>query len=299
MTRTVAQTALILGAHGKIGGHLRAGLDAAGWQTRAYTRGTDMSAAARGCDLIVNGLNPPNYHDWARQLPQITEAVLAAAQTSGATVLLPGNVYVYGTQPGPWDETTPYAPCSRKGAIRVALEERYRAAAEAGRQTIVLRGGDYLTPEPADTLMEIVYLRKLARGVVTSLGDPDVPRAYSWLPDMGRIGAALADRRATLPAFCDVPVPGLTFSLRELTAQLEARTGRRLRIKRFPWWLLCVASPFWELAREMREMRYLYDTPHRLSGARLAALLPDFEPTPLDAALTQMLAQRHGFARAA
>ena len=74
----MTQTALILGARGKIGRHFTTAFRAAGWQTRAFVRGTDMTQAARGCDVIVNGLNPPNYHDWARQLPAITAEVINA-----------------------------------------------------------------------------------------------------------------------------------------------------------------------------------------------------------------------------
>lgn len=50
---------------------------------------------------------------------------------------------------------------------------------------------------------------------------------------------------------------------------------------KFPWWLLGLAAPFWELAREMREMRYLYELPHRLDGATMQAVLPQFQITGL------------------
>jgi hypothetical protein len=48
-----------------------------------------------------------------------------------------------------------------------------------------------------------------------------------------------------------------------------------------------LASPFWEMAREMCEMRYLYDTPHALDPAPLARLLPGFTTTPLDTVLRE------------
>ena len=47
----------------------------AGWQVTRFRRGGDMKAAAMGMDVIVNGLNPPMYHDWARLIPAITEAL--------------------------------------------------------------------------------------------------------------------------------------------------------------------------------------------------------------------------------
>ena len=67
--------------------------------------------------LIVNGLNPPAYHDWDRLIPEITTQVLAAGRASGATLLVPGNVYPYGMEPGPWNALTPHR---RSTAIRNA-----------------------------------------------------------------------------------------------------------------------------------------------------------------------------------
>ncbi len=295
----MTQTALILGASGKIGRHFTAAFRATGWQTRAYARGTDMNAAALGCDVIVNGMNPPMYHDWNTILPAITTQVLAAAKTSGATILFPGNVYVFGAQPGPWSEATPHRPCSRKGTIRAEVEVRYRAAAADGVQTIILRAGDFIQIEPGDTMMDVGYLRKFTKGVVTSMGDPDAARAHAFLPDMARAGVMLADRRASLPAFCDVPFAGYNFSTRDLAERLSRLSGRSLSVRGFPWWLMAVASPVWELARELKEMRYLYDTPHRMSAERLAALLPDYRDTPLDEVLAQVLAHRQPSAVAA
>jgi hypothetical protein len=40
-----------------------------------------------------------------------------------------------------------------------------------------------------------------------------------------------------------------------------------------------LASPFWGLAYELLEMRYLSEVPHSLSPERLDAILPDFQPT--------------------
>lgn len=295
----MTQKALILGARGKIGRHFTAAFRAAGWETVAFTRGTDMSAAAQGCDVIVNGMNPPNYHDWATILPAITTEVLAAAKASGATILFPGNVYVYGGQPGPWSADTPHRPVSRKGRIRAEVEARYKAASHARVRTIILRAGDFIDADGRDSMMDVAYLRQFDKGVVGSMGNPDVRRAHAWLPDMARAGVMLAERRAELPAFCDVPFEGLTFSARDLTEALARLTGRKLKIGGFPWWLMRLSSPVWELGRELGEMRYLYETPHRLDGARMAALLPDFTPTPMDEVLRIVLARRQNLAAAA
>lgn len=286
----MGKVVLVLGASGLFGSHAARAFAAAGWQVRTYKRGTDMAAAAKGADVIVNGLNPPMYHDWKTLIPRITGQVIAAAEASGATVIVPGNVYVYGTEPGLWGPETPHRPASRKGAIRVAMEAEYRKAADRGVQVMILRGGDFLAPDVPNSFWNMLTLKGLAKGKITSMAAPDIQRAYAYLPDMARIAVALADRRASLPRFTDLPYAGYTLSTADLTAHLERLTGQTLRITRFAWWQMTLLAPFWELARELREMRYLYDHSHALDPAPLAALLPDFRPTPLDTILRAHLA---------
>lgn len=290
-------TVLVLGASGHFGSNAAQEFATAGWQVRRWRRGTDMAAAAKGADLIVNALNPPNYHDWARLIPAITADVIAAAKASGATVLVPGNVYVYGREPGPWGPETPQRPVARKGRIRSEMEAAYRAATGEGVRVILLRGGDFIDPASEKSFLNMLVLKGVPKGKITAFGPPDVGRAYAYLPDMTRAAVALAERRADLPAFADIPFPGFAFSTLDLKRLVEAETGRSMRLSRFPWWLMRLASPFWELARELMEMRYLYETPHELSGETFARLLPDFRHTPLEeviAAHPPVQAAKHG-----
>lgn len=278
----MTQTALVLGASGGFGGQVAQALDSAGWTVHRYRRGTDMTAAAQGADLIVNGLNPPAYHDWDRLIPEITTQVLAAGKASGATILVPGNVYPYGMEPGPWNADTPHRPVARKGRIRAEMEARYRAAADHGQRTILLRGGDFLLPEAPQMVMNRVILGEVAKGRVTTLGAPDVLHAYAYLPDMARAAVSLVALGDRHPAYADIPFASHAFTISDLAARISRLSGRPMRIKRFPRWIFTLASPVWELARELREMLYLYDHPHRLDPAPLQHCLPDWQDTPLD-----------------
>lgn len=277
------KTVLVLGASGLFGSRAAQAFGAAGWQVRRYQRGTDMTAAAMGADVIVNGMNPPMYHNWAQLIPQITSQVLGAAKASGATVIVPGNVYPYGNQPGPWGPDTPQHPVARKGHIRMAMEAGYR---DAGVQVILLRGGDFLDETKPTTAMNMVTLKTAPKGKLTLMGAPDVRRAYAYLPDITRAAVDMAAIRAQLPAFTDVPFAGLTFSMNNLRAELQRQTGRSFRYTAFPWRFMRAAAPFWELARELIEMRYLMDLPHSLDPGPLAKLLPQFATTPFEKVVT-------------
>ncbi|MCK8482919.1 epimerase [Aliiroseovarius sp. S2029] len=278
---------LILGASGKVGRHSARAFEAAGWDVRRYNRGRDdMGQAAQGCDVIVNGMNPQNYHNWAGTLPRITKQVIAAAKSAHATVILPGNVYHFGDTAGLWSETTPPNPVSKKGAIRLRMEQDYAAS---GVQTIVLRAGNFMDPDHQDCPMSQVFLRRIKRNKVTVPGAIDTLQAMCFLPDWARAAVALAEMRGELGAFEDVPFAGHTLTARDIRDGLEQILEQELKFVRFPWWLFTLTAPVWEFAREMNEMRYLWATDHALSDTRLLQLLPDFAVTPLDSVLRQML----------
>ncbi len=277
------KTVLILGGSGKIGRHARDAFARAGWTVRTYDRKRqNMADAARGADVILNGLNPPAYHDWARLIPAITSEVITAAKSSGATVILPGNVYNFGDQGGTWSESSPHRPTTRKGHIREDMERAYEAS---GVRTIVLRAGNFIDPNRTDDVMTLLFLRRIRSGKLTIAGDPHAMQAYCYLPDWARAAVGLAEKREGLATFEDVPFAGHAFTAEELRAFAARELGRPVTFTHFPWWAMALLSPFWELAREMREMRYLWSTSHRLSSTKLTRLLPEFRPTPVEAVM--------------
>ena len=274
----MTQTVLILGGKGKIGAHAAQAFWNAGWQVRMYDRVTDMTQAAMGADVIVNGLNPPKYHNWAKLIPQITTQVIAAAKASGATVIIPGNVYNFGAVAGEWSEHSPQQPQTRKGKIRVQMERDYAAS---GVQTIILRAGNFIDPDHNGDIMSVFLMTGIAKGKLTLAGPRGIVTTYCFLPDWAQAAVALAEKRAELAQFEDVPFPGHAFSIEDLRLTVQDTMGRPVRLSPFPWWVMTLASPFWELARELSEMRYLWTTAHTLSGTKLARLLPEFRPTDL------------------
>lgn len=287
--------AVVTGAHGAFGRRAAEAFENAGWEVRRYERGTDLAEIARGADLIVNAMNPPMYHDWPGLLPAITAQVIAAAKATGATVLLPANVYPYGAQPGPWTEETAPVPVARKGRIRAEIEASYRkAVAEDGLRVIVLRMGDFVDPENPAAVLNMVVLKGLAKNRMTTLSPGPVRRAYAFLPDAARAAVALAAMRAELAPYQEVNLPGLHFSIDELRDEIARQTGRRPRVRAMPWWPLRLAAPFHELSRELYEMRYLYRLDHRLESTRFDRLLPGFRFTPFAEVVRQEIAAMAG-----
>ncbi|MGX9352678.1 epimerase [Shimia sp. W99] len=285
----MTQTVLILGASGRFGRNAADAFAAAGWQVRRFDRKTDtLATAVQGVDVIVNAWNPA-YPDWATQVPRLHGEVIAAAKSVDATVIVPGNVYVFGAgTPAPWSQNSPHVATNPLGKIRRDMERAYR---DSGVRTILLRAGDFLDTEASGNWFDQIMIPKVGKGVFTYPGNPKIAHAWAYLPDLCRAAVSLAEMRQHLDRFEDIPFPGYTLSGEEISDHLSRVTGRPVRLKRMNWLPLHLARPFWKLARHLLEMRYLWNTRHSLDGTRFDALLPGFTHTPVTTALASALPQ--------
>ena len=311
------KTVLVLGATGGIGGEVARQLRDAGWQVRALARRLesvaaapdgcqwqqgdamnrdDVLRAAQGCAVIVHAVNPPGYQRWAELVLPMLDNTIAAARAVGATIVLPGTVYNFG--PDAWPllrEDSPQNPATRKGAIRVEMERRLRAASREGVRCIVVRAGDFFGPRAANNWFSQGLVKPgQPVGSVVQPGRAGIGHQWSYLPDLARTMLLLIERRDGLAPFADFHLRGhwdadgmqMAEAIRRV---VQARTGVLPPVRRFPWSLLMLASPFVTLFREMREMRYLWREPIRMDNAKLVAMLGAEPHTPLDAAVRNSL----------
>lgn len=278
----MTDTVLILGASGRFGRHATEAFWNAGWKVRTFDRNSDsLETAAKGVQVIVNAWNPP-YPQWAREVPRYTAEVIAAAKLSGATVIVPGNVYVFGKDADPFfDENTPHHAKNPLGRIRIEMERAYR---DAGVRTILLRAGDFIDTEASGNWFDMMIAAKSGKGRVSAPGDPNAQHAWAYLPDLARAAVELAERRDMLNTYEDVPFQGYSLSLKELADLITIASGRVQKVQRLNWLPIMLASPFWPMGRKILEMRYLWSKPHEIDDTRFNELLPKFRATdPLTA----------------
>ena len=307
-------TVMVLGANGRFGRAAVLAFAEAGWTVIAQLRQAPraplpagvqqvqadaldvatLARAAQGAQVIVNALNP-DYTQWARLLAPLTAAAIELAAATGATLMLPGNVYNYGNLlPAVLQDDTPFAATHPKAAQRIALEAALAEAARTqGVRSIVIRAGDFLGD--AGTWFDLAIGKGLTKGKFVQMGPTDLPHAWAWLPDLAQVFVAVAERRAQLAPFAALNYSGITLTGAALQAAFEAALGRPLQRSAFPWPLLRLATPFSAMLRALFEMRYLWQRPHRLDGQRLQALLGASMPaTPLAEVLRQCLAALPG-----
>jgi nucleoside-diphosphate-sugar epimerase len=314
LKENLMKQALVLGATGGIGGEVARLLVARGWKVRALHRAPekvarggdglhwlcgdamerdDVASAAQGVQLIVHAVNPPGYRNWRALVLPMLDNTVAAARASGARILLPGTVYNYGPDALPnLREDSPQHPVTRKGAIRVELESRLQDAARDGVRSLVVRAGDFFGPKAGNSWFS-QGLVKPGRPV-TGISNPCAPgvgHQWAYLPDVAETMVRLVERGAALPAFASYQMAGhWDADGTQMAAAIARAAGKPdLKPSAFPWWLMTLAAPFVPVFRELREMRYLWRQPVRMSNARLLAALGSEPHTPLDEAVRRTL----------
>jgi nucleoside-diphosphate-sugar epimerase len=320
-----SNNALVLGATGGIGGEVARQLRDAGWTVRALKRGApraeehrdgitrvagdamnraDVMQAAKGVAVIVHAVNPPGYRRWAELVLPMLDNTIAAATAEDATIVLPGTVYNYGPDAFPvLNEISPQHPLTRKGAIRVEMEQRLRAAAEHGASVIIVRAGDFFGPKAGNNWFSQGLVKPGQPVAAVNLpGERGVGHQWSYLPDVARTMVELVARRDALRPFENFHMAGHWDAdgtqMAEATRDAVVRRGgARPKLRAFPWWLVTLASPFVATFRELREMRYLWCQPVRMSNGHLVAVLGHEPHTPLDEAIEATLEGMGCFAR--
>ena len=306
----MASTVLILGGAGRIGHALAHAFVDAGWHVLAQARrplpatlaarprlhwvqcdaldAAAVNAAAQGADVVIHALNPP-YTEWDRLALPLLDAAIAAARTSHALLMLPGNVYNFGREmPTLLTPATPEHGDTAKARIRIEAEARMAAGTDF--DSVVIRAGDFFGGVQPGSWFDLALASKLEAGRFIYPGPTDIAHAWAYLPDLARAFVGVAEQRVRLGGHHRLHFAGHTASGDEMRSALEAAVGRPLRNGTLPWGLMHLGSPFVPMWRELVAMRYLWQRPHRLDEAALVALIGPVRQTPLQQAVSAALA---------
>jgi nucleoside-diphosphate-sugar epimerase len=316
------KVALIIGVTGGIGGAAALALQRHGWRVRALTRDraratqrfarlepvgwrqvewcqgdamdrAAMIAAAKDAQLILHGANPPRYRNWRGLALPMLEHAIDAAKASGARLVLPGNVYNFAPDIGELvAETAGQRPATRKGAIRVEMEQMVARAADQGVRSLVLRAGDYFGPDAPSSWFQNALVRPghpVRR--VTYPGPLEIGHSWAYLPDLAEALALLAERDAML-----APVETMHFAGHvladghEMVRAIARAAGLApLPAGTLPWRLIAMLAPIVPLFRELSELRYLWLRPLHLDNSKLVRLIGPEPHTPLEDAVQRTL----------
>ena len=248
-----------------------------------------LGAAAAGAQVLVHAVGIA-YQDWARDLPPMHDAVLAAAEAAGAVAVFVENLYSYSEGASPLNEVSLEDPPTRKGALRKTLTHQWLKAHQEGRiRGVSVRASDYWGPgasrSPNSHFGSRFFPEFEAGKSVAFLGDPDAPHSYTYLPDFAR---ALADVALDPGAWGQV---WISPSLVPTTARTVARkfgetAGRTVKVGRLPRTLVRFLGLFNPLIREVVEMLYQFEKPFTVDASRFEHRF-GWKATDLDTAVRQ------------
>jgi nucleoside-diphosphate-sugar epimerase len=257
---------------------------------------TDHAFAARaaaGASVVYDCMNPP-YHRWPELLLPLASGALHAASRAGAKLVALDCLYMYGRPSGPITEDSPLEPCSKKGALRVALGDMRLAAHQRGDVRLAIgRASDFFGSDlPFSAFSERFWQRVRAGKPAECMGDPDMPHSYTYVEDIARALVTLGEHDEALGRVWHLPTPPAE-STRALNARVGHAVGIEIATTRVPRWVLRAMGVFSPFLREVHEMAYQWDVPFVLDDSRFRATF-GCGATPIDTAVAEVA----GWARA-
>lgn len=241
-----------------------------------------LTAAVRGAQVLYNCANPGTYSAWEKEWPPLANALLAAAESTGAVLVTASNLYGYGPVDGPMTRAMPLRPSDHKGALRARLWGEALAAHEAGRVRVAeARASDYIGPALS------IGNGVLARYAHATLGgkpamvfaDPDQPHTWTAIEDVAATLAVLGqDERAWGSAWIVPSNPAL--SVRRTLLDLHGECGLpEPQLRQVPRWTMRAGGAFVPLLREVTGVLYQFDAPFVADGSETTEQL-GVAPTP-------------------
>jgi nucleoside-diphosphate-sugar epimerase len=220
-----------------------------------------LAAAAHGAAALYNAVNPA-YHRWPTDWPPVAAALLAAAERTGAVLVTMSNLYGYGRPSGPMTTESPLAAPDVKGRVRIRMWTDALAAHEAGRVRITeARAADFVGPQvPAEGShlnRQLATLRKGRRAWV--IGDPDAPRTWAYLPDVGATLATLGTDERALGRAWHVPSNPPRSQRQALGDLAAAMHLPAVPVSGIPWPVVRAVGLAVPMMGEIAAMRHQFD----------------------------------------
>jgi nucleoside-diphosphate-sugar epimerase len=248
-----------------------------------------LERAISDAGVVYNCANAP-YDKWPELLPPlwdgILNAVISRADASGdeaVRYVIASNLYAFGA-PGP--QSNPgaepltahhaIAPCTRKGRVRAALEQKALAAGRENEnlRVAIVRASDFYGPEVRESALgDRFFPAVLERRPATVYGR-DVPHSYAYLPDFAQAavdlgtvspGADVWGRSWIAPHAPAATATKLEAVVRELTGDAKVRIMGP--------GMLRFGALFVPAAREMVEMMYEFTHPFTVDAAETTEVL--------------------------
>lgn len=238
-----------------------------------------VRAAARGVDTLIYLVGVP--YDHFELHPVTMRQTLAGAIAEGVKrVVLIGTVYPYGVPvTEKVSEEHPRNPPTFKGKMRKEQEDLLLAAHAAGEiQAAVLRLPDFYGPGVESSFLDGMFKAAANGKTADMVGPIDTPHEFVFVPDVGPVVLALADKPEAYGRWWNLAGAGVT-TQRQMAEQAFALVGRKPKTRVLGKLGLRLIGLFQPFMKELVEMHYLQTTPVLMDDSALIALLGDVHKT--------------------
>lgn len=225
--------------------------------------------AMKDVGTIYYCVNVP-YNRWEQDALNLFEITLNAAVKHKCKLIFPGNVYVYGhAQYNPVNEEHPLAAHTKKGKIRIRMEEMLaEAAAKDGLDYTIVRMPDFYGPFVINGFSEKLYINALKGKAMQWIGDLDAEVELIFIEDGGEAMVMAAMQKQAEGQTYNIPGVSPT-TARAYLQTIAKLAGSKSKIGTLNADILyTILGLFIPVIREVKEMLYLKREKLILDGSK-------------------------------
>jgi nucleoside-diphosphate-sugar epimerase len=225
-----------------------------------------LKKAFGGIEVFHNCINVP-YSQWSR-LPEIHDRILKVAAETKAKMVFPGNVYIYGhSQTEKVREDHSRNPCSKKGQIRLGLEEKFMSYSREGKvPCVIMRFPDYYGPNAASIADEI-FQKAVNNKTARWFGKLDATHEFIFISDAAKAMIIAGERPDAYGQDFNVPGPE-PIRVRDWISLVFKQAGFEPKMVGTSRFFVRLAGLVNSNARSFAEMQYLTVEPLILDGTK-------------------------------
>jgi nucleoside-diphosphate-sugar epimerase len=235
--------------------------------------------AARGVETLIYLVGVP--YDHFELHPLTMRRTLDGAIAEGVKrVVLIGTVYPYGAPvTEKVTEEHPRNPQTYKGKMRKEQEDMLLAADAAGEiRGTVLRLPDFYGPEVENSFLHGLFNAVASGTTADMVGPIDTPHEFVFVPDVGPVVLALAEKPEAYGRWWNLAGVGVT-TQRQMAELAFALAGRKPKLRVVGKTGLRLIGLFQPVMKELVEMHYLQITPVVMDDSALIGLLGEVHKT--------------------
>jgi nucleoside-diphosphate-sugar epimerase len=233
----------------------------------------------RGAAVIYHCTNAP-YPEWTKALPPMMDAVILAAETSGAKVVYGDNLYMYGQVSGLITPDLPDRATGKKGLVRSKIAAQLMAADRLGRiRATIGRASDFFGPGVLNSMMGEVIFQALVEGKSLNLiGKLDLPHTYTFVEDFAKGLVMLGARAEARGEIWHIP-SAETLTTRQFLDLIFAEAQHTPKLRIASPLMLNFLGLFSQMICEIKEISYEFEQPFIVDHQKYERVFGS-DPTP-------------------